>query len=602
MKNFKFFLWLTVLVYFSCTAHAQQDVDWSDPKRKIVINRPWKDVVVAISKHHMGRQNNEYALNKWLDPNGEYFEKGIDFGDKNDGYFYRFTSPNGRNRSPTEISYLRISFGGKDHTFSTIPFLVGTLDKTTKDLKEILQPTQAVAEEKEKRLTATLAPLKGKPFNPLTGNTLCRYDPVDFIESKVQSTINAHNSLIYTANTALTNLKSNPNSTLPPGYEPFFDAGTWLLMGCFKKDYEEAKYWLELGVSHNSNLAMHNLAWMHQNGFGVPKDEVKAASLYKKLLDSDILAPPWKRLSKENYELLGEEAISNANKELTKVLVSSNQPESSLLSSNSKISTSSEIKIPVSSTPQNLATAISSERPKVIINSGKRRALLIGNDSYKFAPKLLNAREDATALSDSLKNVGFQVTLKLDLNEKDMKAALRTFAAQVEGGDEVVVFFAGHGVQIGNVNFLLPVDIAGDNEAQVKDEAIQLQRILDDMAERKARLTLAMIDACRDNPFKSSGRAIGGRGLGSTTAATGQMIIFSAGTGQQALDKLGPSDKNRNGLFTRIFLKEMKKPGISVDRVLRNVRTEVVELAKSVGHEQVPAIYDQVVGDFYFLK
>ena len=80
------------------------------------------------------------------------------------------------------------------------------------------------------------------------------------------------------------------------------------------------------------------------------------------------------------------------------------------------------------------------------------------------------------------------------------------------------------------------------------------------------------------------------------------MIIFSAGTGQQALDKLGSSDKEKNGLFTRIFVREMQKKGVSVDRLVRNVRAEVVDLAKSVGHEQVPAIYDQVVGEFYFKK
>jgi hypothetical protein len=131
-----------------------------------------------------------------------------------------------------------------------------------------------------------------------------------------------------------------------------------------------------------------------------------------------------------------------------------------------------------------------------------------------------------------------------------------------------------------------------------------LQRILDDLSERKARFSIAMIDACRDNPFVGSGRNIGGtsRGLAPTTAATGQMIIFSAGAGQQALDRLGPQDKNKNGVFTRVFVKEMLKPGISVDRVVRNVRNEVVELARSIGHEQVPAIYDQVVGEFFFSK
>jgi hypothetical protein len=111
---------------------------------------------------------------------------------------------------------------------------------------------------------------------------------------------------------------------------------------------------------------------------------------------------------------------------------------------------------------------------------------------------------------------------------------------------------------------------------------------------------LAIIDACRDNPFKTAGRAIGGRGLAPTSAASGQMVIFSAGTGQQALDRLNDQDKDPNGLFTRVFLKEMDKPGMPIDRVLRNVRSEVVRLSKSVGHDQVPSLYDQALGDFFF--
>lgn len=234
--------------------------------------------------------------------------------------------------------------------------------------------------------------------------------------------------------------------------------------------------------------------------------------------------------------------------------------------------------------------------------TANRKALVIGNDTYKSVTKLLNAREDAKAIASNLTAVGYKVTLQLDLNEKEMKAALRTFSSQVQGGDEVMFFFAGHGVQLGAANYLLPTDIGGESEAQVKDEAIQLQRILDDMTEKKAKFTLAMIDACRDNPFKSMGRNIGGRGLAPTTAATGQMVVFSAGSGQQALDRLGSTDKNKNGVFTRTFLKEMQKSGVSIDRIVKNVRNEVAELAKTIGHEQVPAIYDQVLGDFYFKK
>ncbi|MBK7414317.1 MAG: caspase family protein [Dechloromonas sp.] len=227
-----------------------------------------------------------------------------------------------------------------------------------------------------------------------------------------------------------------------------------------------------------------------------------------------------------------------------------------------------------------------------------RKALVIGNDNYRYVPKLLNAAFDAQAITGSLKSVGYQVFAYFNLDEKGFKQALRDFRLQVEGGDEVVFFFAGHGVQIGAANYLLPIDVRGGSEDQVKDEAIQLQRILDDLQEKRAKFSLAIVDACRDNPFKGAGRAIGGRGLAPTTAATGQMIMFSAGNGQQALDKLGEQDRERNGLFTRVLVREMTKPGVTVDRVLRNVRNEVVSLAKSVGHEQTPALYDQAVEIF----
>lgn len=238
--------------------------------------------------------------------------------------------------------------------------------------------------------------------------------------------------------------------------------------------------------------------------------------------------------------------------------------------------------------------------PTVFAN---RKALVIGNDSYQKVTPLANAREDAKVLAESLSALGYKVSLKLDVTEKQFKSEIRSFKGQVQPGDEVAIFYAGHGVQINSTNFLLPIDIGGQNEEEVKDEAISLQRLLDDMNDKGAKFTLAMIDACRDNPFKGAGRSIaGGRGLAPTTAATGQMIVFSAGSGQQALDKLGPSDKSKNGLFTRVFVKEMQKSGVSVDRVVRNVRSEVVSLAKSVGHDQVPAIYDQVVGEFYFKR
>ena len=229
-----------------------------------------------------------------------------------------------------------------------------------------------------------------------------------------------------------------------------------------------------------------------------------------------------------------------------------------------------------------------------------RRALVIGNDKYRHVPPLNNAREDAAGVASALGKIGYSVVLHQDVDERRFKQVLREFRAALEGGEEVLFYFAGHGVQLGSANYLLPIDVKGDHEDQVRDEAIELQRILDDMKSKSAKFSLAIIDACRDNPFKGSGRSIGGRGLAPTTAATGQMIMFSAGAGQQALDKLGPQDKEKNGVFTRVLLREMVRPGVPVDRVLRNVRNEVVRLSKSIGHEQTPALYDQAVGDFFF--
>lgn len=239
-------------------------------------------------------------------------------------------------------------------------------------------------------------------------------------------------------------------------------------------------------------------------------------------------------------------------------------------------------------------------KPREPVTYANRKALVIGNDLYTHVPKLNNAGADADAMAKSLEAVGYKVFKHLNLDEKKFKQAIRDFRQNLSGGDEVLFFYAGHGVQLGNANYLLPTDVQGDQEDQVKDDAILLQKVLDDLEEKKTKFALAVIDACRDNPFKSKGRAIGGRGLAPTSAATGQMIMFSAGSGQQALDRLGDNDKEKNGLFTRIFVKEMIKPGLSVDRVLRNVRNEVVRLARSVGHEQTPALYDQAIGEFYF--
>jgi hypothetical protein len=246
-------------------------------------------------------------------------------------------------------------------------------------------------------------------------------------------------------------------------------------------------------------------------------------------------------------------------------------------------------------------TDTASPATRSVAMSAHRLALVIGNDSYQHVTPLHNARADARALKTALKNVGFDVTLQEDVDLQQLKTALRTFKGKIAGGDVAVFYFSGHGVQFEGTNYLIPTDLVAQSADQVMDDSVPLQRVLDDMKEMKARFALAIVDACRDNPFKGTGRAIGGRGLAPVTAASGEMVMYSAGAGQEALDRLGPQDSDPNGVFTRVLIREISKPGVPADQVLKRVKAQVVELAEGVHHEQVPALYDQSIGEFYFV-
>ena len=231
----------------------------------------------------------------------------------------------------------------------------------------------------------------------------------------------------------------------------------------------------------------------------------------------------------------------------------------------------------------------------------KRVALVMGNDNYTSVSKLQKAGNDATAMARELKNAGFTVQLHKDLNYRGMVRAVEAFTNNITGGDEVVVFFAGHGVQIKNGSYLLPTDIEANSESEVEKTAYELLALTDKISEAKPAFSLVMVDACRDNPLKSKGRNIGNaRGLSAIEPPKGQMVVYSASRGQQALDRLSDKDPNPNGVFTREFIIQMQKPGVRIEDIMRSVQDSVETLAKSVRHEQRPAVYNEARGNFYF--
>jgi caspase domain-containing protein len=232
----------------------------------------------------------------------------------------------------------------------------------------------------------------------------------------------------------------------------------------------------------------------------------------------------------------------------------------------------------------------------------KRIALLIGNIAYEHVPRLATAASDARTLGETLKGLGFTVVVAENQSRQDMSRALLAFDKAIEPGDTVFFFFAGHGFEIHGQNYLLPTDVPAVQDGEdelLRDAAVPAERIIDRLQARGARIAILVLDACRDNPFERSGaRALrGAGGLAPMTPAEGVFVVFSAGAKQTALDRLGRNDPVPNSVFTRNFARELVTPGLTLVQVAKRTQTKVKTMAASVGHDQTPAYYDQVVGD-----
>lgn len=255
--------------------------------------------------------------------------------------------------------------------------------------------------------------------------------------------------------------------------------------------------------------------------------------------------------------------------------------------------------VAVATTPQTVPQVEPAPAPLL-----QRRALVIGVDGYQNLAQLQKARNDAQAISARLMNLGFEVTTLYDVGRRDINGAVSTFSNQIEPGDEVLFYFAGHGVEVDGRNFLLPADVPMVNygdESYLTGESIAADRVLETFQRRGARSTIMILDACRNNPFPRDGqRSVGGtRGLVRMEPPKGAFILYSAGTGQTALDRLSDQDPHPNSVFTRALLERLAQPGMSLHDLAKLVRRDVQKLASTVNHDQFPAYYDQMSGDLF---
>jgi uncharacterized caspase-like protein len=238
--------------------------------------------------------------------------------------------------------------------------------------------------------------------------------------------------------------------------------------------------------------------------------------------------------------------------------------------------------------------------PDAVASGGMRVALVIGNGGYRNVSRLPNPPRDADAVASSLRRAGFQTVMRqLDLTRERMNDVLREFAAVAEKADWAVIYFAGHGMEIGGTNYLIPIDAKLSFDRDVPFEAIPMDNVMSAVAGAK-RLRLVLLDSCRDNPFVNqmsrtvAGRSIG-RGLAQIEPEAGTLVVFAAKHGQIALD-----GERENSPFASALVKRVLTPGLEVRRLFDHVRDDVLELT---GRRQQPFSYGSLPGreDFFFV-
>jgi uncharacterized caspase-like protein len=230
-----------------------------------------------------------------------------------------------------------------------------------------------------------------------------------------------------------------------------------------------------------------------------------------------------------------------------------------------------------------------------------RVALVIGNSRYANTSVLTNPKNDATALASALERVGFtRVTLKLDQSREQVMQALKTFAAEADRADWAVVYFAGHGMEVGGTNYLVPIDAKLASDRDVGFEAVPLEQVLQ-AVDGARKLRLVVLDACRDNPFVKTMAKTGGKsrsignGLANVEPEGATLVAYAAKHGQVALD-----GTTANSPFVTSLIKNLATPGLEINLLFRKVRDEVLT---ETGKRQEPFTYGSLPSEaFYFKK
>lgn len=219
-------------------------------------------------------------------------------------------------------------------------------------------------------------------------------------------------------------------------------------------------------------------------------------------------------------------------------------------------------------------------------------ALVIGNSNYKSAPQLVNPSNDAKAISDTLRQSGFDLTVKLDAGREEMAAAISGYAQTLAAKKAVGLFyFAGHGVQLAWRNYLIPVDAAVRKLDDIQANCVDLTSLIEGINKASNPMNVVILDACRENPFGDI--RVENRGLSQMDAPHTTLLAYATAPGNVASDGEGA-----NGLYTENLLREMKAPNAKIEDIFKRVRLHV---RRRTNGQQIPWESTSLEEDFYFL-
>jgi hypothetical protein len=218
-------------------------------------------------------------------------------------------------------------------------------------------------------------------------------------------------------------------------------------------------------------------------------------------------------------------------------------------------------------------------------------ALIIGNAAYPESP-LANSVNDARAIDEKLKRLGFETMLRIDETNTVMEEALADFASKLSTRDVALFFFAGHGMQIDGRNYLTAINTNFDKEIDAKYSSLPLDKVIETMEGGSNKTNIIILDACRTNPYERRWRGVTSRGLAPVYAPKGMIIGYATSPGQVASDGVG-----HNGAYTDAFLRHVSTPDITIEDLFKRVRNT---LSSSTRGRQISWEHTSLMGDFYF--